>query len=150
MDESASPQSCYATPAPLGPEEVRAKVAATAAARGESLTAVSEALGRNPAYLQQYIKRRSPKVLPEDARLALALSRYAWDCVPPHYQHDRLDDAICDARDRTTGKSPEIAQDAAGPVPGMSGAAREARQSALLRVLHRRTSRLVTRGRALK
>ena len=72
MDESASPQSCYATPAPLEPEEVRAKVTATAIARGESLEQLSEIIGCEPAYLRQYVEHRSPSSLPEDVRLALA------------------------------------------------------------------------------
>ena len=86
MKQSKAPKSCYATPAPLGPEEVRAKVAATAAIRGESLASLSEAIGRNPAYLHQFIERRSPKVLPEDVRLALA-------------QHWRMDERELGARD---------------------------------------------------
>lgn len=86
MKQSRAPKSCYAIPAPLGPDEVRAKVAATAAARDETLVSISETLGRNPSYLQQYMERRSPKVLPEEVRLALA-------------KHWRMDERELGARD---------------------------------------------------
>ena len=39
---------------------------------GEDYSAVSRLLGRNPAYIQQYIKRGSPRRLSEDDRLRLA------------------------------------------------------------------------------
>jgi len=50
----------------------RAALAALAAARGDSLAALSAMLGRNAAYLQQYVKRGSPRRLAEDDRRALA------------------------------------------------------------------------------
>lgn len=50
----------------------RATLATLAAARGDSLAALSAMLGRNPAYLQQYVKRGSPRRLAEDDRRALS------------------------------------------------------------------------------
>ena len=50
----------------------RAALAALAATRGDSLAALSAMLGRNAAYLQQYVKRGSPRRLAEDDRRALA------------------------------------------------------------------------------
>ncbi len=43
-----------------------------AAARGDSLVALSAMLGRNQAYLQQWVRRGSPRVLTERDRRALA------------------------------------------------------------------------------
>jgi hypothetical protein len=46
---------------------------ATIKNRGMTLRSASKAIGRNDAYLQQFVgKKRSPEVLPEDARHALA------------------------------------------------------------------------------
>lgn len=64
----------------------RANLARLAKDRGESLAALSRMLGRNPAYLQQYIERGSPKVLPEDLRLMLAM-------------HLRVDERVLGARE---------------------------------------------------
>ena len=50
----------------------RAALARFAAARGDSLAALSAMLGRNAAYLQQYVKRGSPRRLAEDDRRLLA------------------------------------------------------------------------------
>ena len=50
----------------------RAALVAAAAMRGETLAALSRWLGRNAAYLQQYVKRGSPRVLPERERRRLA------------------------------------------------------------------------------
>lgn len=50
----------------------RAALAAVAAARGESLAALSRLIGRNAAYLQQYVQRGSPRVLGEADRRVLA------------------------------------------------------------------------------
>ncbi len=52
--------------------DARATLARLAAERGEDLAALSRLIGRNPAYVQQYIKRGSPKRLAEDDRRALA------------------------------------------------------------------------------
>ncbi len=54
------------------PNEVRATIQRVAAERGESLLSLSVALGKNEAYLQQFIKRGTPKRLPEEERLKLA------------------------------------------------------------------------------
>jgi repressor LexA len=43
-----------------------------ALARGASLSALSRMLGRNVAYLQQYVRRGTPRVLPERERRVLA------------------------------------------------------------------------------
>lgn len=50
----------------------RAALAAAAAARGESLAALSRMLGRNAAYLQQFVMRGTPRRLDERDRRALA------------------------------------------------------------------------------
>jgi len=50
----------------------RAALVAAAEARGETLAGLSRWLGRNAAYLQQYVKRRTPRVLPERERRQLA------------------------------------------------------------------------------
>ena len=42
------------------------------AERGESCAALSRMLGRNASYLQQYLRRGSPRVLPERDRAMLA------------------------------------------------------------------------------
>jgi phage repressor protein C with HTH and peptisase S24 domain len=54
------------------PEQQRAALAALAAERGETLAALSRLLGRNPAYLQQYLERGSPRMLREEDREKLA------------------------------------------------------------------------------
>lgn len=43
-----------------------------AADRGHSLASLSRFVGKNDAYLQQFIMRGSPRRLPEDIRLKLA------------------------------------------------------------------------------
>lgn len=53
-------------------EDPRAVLTAAVAARGDSLAALSAMLGRNPAYLQQYVVRGSPKRLGEEDRRRLA------------------------------------------------------------------------------
>lgn len=50
----------------------RAALAAIVAARGESLAALSRMIGRNDAYLQQFVTRGSPRVLAEEDRGLLA------------------------------------------------------------------------------
>lgn len=54
------------------PAQVRATLASLIEASGESLTTLSRIAGRNAAYLQQFFERGTPRLLPEDARLALA------------------------------------------------------------------------------
>ncbi len=50
----------------------RATLAALAATRGDSLAALSALLGRNAAYLQQFVRRGSPRMLAERDRQVLA------------------------------------------------------------------------------
>jgi repressor LexA len=52
--------------------DVRETVAAMAEEAGASLAALSRMIGRNPAYLQQFVQRGSPKRLDEQARARLA------------------------------------------------------------------------------
>lgn len=52
--------------------DARATIAAMAEARGASLAALSRVIGRNPAYLQQFVQRGTPKRLDEAARAKLA------------------------------------------------------------------------------
>jgi phage repressor protein C with HTH and peptisase S24 domain len=53
-------------------DPVRLKVLTLLQERGSDLRKASLAMGRNAAYMHQYIHRRSPKVLSEDDRVALA------------------------------------------------------------------------------
>lgn len=50
----------------------RARLLELAQARGVSLAALSELLGRNPSYLQQFIRKGSPRKLEEQDRAKLA------------------------------------------------------------------------------
>lgn len=52
----------------------RAVVQREVDAQGTSLHALSCKIGRNPAYLQQWIQRGTPKRLPEKERLHLAMA----------------------------------------------------------------------------
>lgn len=56
----------------LGDVEARAALAALIADRGSDCAALSRLLGRNPAYVQQYLKRGSPRRLAEGDRRLLA------------------------------------------------------------------------------
>ena len=53
-------------------DPVRLKVLAVLKDRGSDLRKASLAMGRNAAYIHQYVYRGSPKVLSEDDRIALA------------------------------------------------------------------------------
>lgn len=53
-------------------DAARQMISALSMRHGESLAALSRLIGRNPAYLQQFVRRGSPRRLPEDERLALA------------------------------------------------------------------------------
>lgn len=65
----------YAKPMPcVDPIAARANLLQHVEQQGLSLAALSKAAGKNPAYLQQFIERGSPKVLPEDVRLRLAMA----------------------------------------------------------------------------
>ena len=56
------------------PVAVRTNLLHHADRQGRSLAALSKAAGKNAPYLQQFIERGSPKVLPEDVRLKLAMT----------------------------------------------------------------------------
>lgn len=66
--------------------DVAALVDRLAQERGESLAALSVRIGRNSAYLQQFIKRGTPRQLGERERLRLA-------------QHWNIDERRLGARD---------------------------------------------------
>ncbi|MCK8456984.1 S24 family peptidase [Sphingomonas faeni] len=72
----------------------RRALATLAAARGDSLAALSAMLGRNPAYLQQYVRRGSPKLLGErDRRLLsdyLGVSEAILGAPPEHAAEFRV------------------------------------------------------------
>ena len=52
-----------------------------AAERGESLASLSALIGRNAAYLQQFVTRGSPKRLADDHRLHLAKFFNVDECL---------------------------------------------------------------------
>ncbi|TKD51747.1 S24 family peptidase [Sphingomonas baiyangensis] len=54
------------------PPDPRTALAAAAAAQGVSLMRLSRVIGRNDAYVQQYVARGSPRVLPERERRLIA------------------------------------------------------------------------------
>jgi hypothetical protein len=56
----------------LEPDPVRALLTRLARAKGKSLRALSKAIGRNPTYLQQFLRLHVPEALPEQVRTALA------------------------------------------------------------------------------
>ena len=51
---------------------VRRRIQALLKREAATLAQVSRAIGRNHAYLQQFMRRGTPKTLPEDVRIALA------------------------------------------------------------------------------
>jgi len=53
-------------------DAVRTTLLSAARESGESLASLSASLGKNPAYLQQFVRRGSPRKLPEDIRFGLA------------------------------------------------------------------------------
>ena len=59
---------------PIGnpPEGPRARLLELSQGRGVSLSSLSEMLGRNPSYLQQFIRKGSPRKLEEGDRATLA------------------------------------------------------------------------------
>jgi len=57
---------------PATPEQVRATLRGLAEHYSESLAGLSRLVGRNQAYLQQFLERGVPQRLPEDVRLRLA------------------------------------------------------------------------------
>lgn len=67
-----SRKNSYGTFTIVEPDDPRATVRSLAQARGVSLTALSLMLGRNAAYLQQFVTRGSPRRLATDDRRRLA------------------------------------------------------------------------------
>lgn len=67
----------------------RLRLTMLVADRGASLAELSRMIGRNAAYLQQYVERGTPRRLGEDDRLALA-------------QHFRVDERELGAREPWT------------------------------------------------
>jgi phage repressor protein C with HTH and peptisase S24 domain len=59
-------------PNPDIPEGPRKRLLDLAQERGASLAGLSEQIGRNPSYLQQFIRKGSPRKLEEDDRRTLA------------------------------------------------------------------------------
>lgn len=55
------------------PATIHARIEQRAAERGETLESLSRLIGRNRAYLQQFIRRGTPRRLPEEERLRLAM-----------------------------------------------------------------------------
>ncbi|RJF90697.1 S24 family peptidase [Sphingomonas cavernae] len=56
----------------MDPAEIRANLEGVIRDRGEDFASLSRMIGRNPAYIQQFIKRGVPKKLDEDDRRLLA------------------------------------------------------------------------------
>lgn len=74
------------------PDPVREFLRAKLAERGLTMADVSHRIGKNRAYLQQFLERNTPRVLPEDIRESLAVilnvspddlrGRTPWDIRP--------------------------------------------------------------------
>jgi hypothetical protein len=84
----------------MAPGDPRTTLIDLAAAGGTSLAALSRMLGRNPAYIQQYVRRRSPRVL-EEADIAALARFFGVDPVrlgavaaAPWWRVPRLDVAV--------------------------------------------------------
>jgi len=71
-------------------EDPRALLERLIAERGEDYAGLSRLIGRNPAYVQQYINRGSPRRLAEDDRRTLA-------------RYFRIDEALLGAPERDEG-----------------------------------------------
>lgn len=65
----------------MAPDDSRAALAATAAEQGISLARLSRLIGRNEAYLHQYVTRGSPRRLAEDDRRRLAAALGVGEAV---------------------------------------------------------------------
>ena len=81
---------------------VRRRIQALLKRDAVTLAEVSRAIGRNHAYLQQFMRRGTPKTLPEEVRIALAryLDVDELELRPPHDDEfaDRRDDGKRDQR----------------------------------------------------
>lgn len=91
-------------------DDARQALDALIHAHGEDYSAVSRLLGRNPAYIQQYIKRGSPRRLSEEDRLRLA----AYFRVPEEKLGGRSGDNAAQPRGLFTVPRVEIGA-SAGP-----------------------------------
>lgn len=65
---------------PPSPDEIRTLIKRLAPERGETLASLSSMIGRNVAYLQQFVERGTPRQLPEDIRLKLAYYLNVDEC----------------------------------------------------------------------
>lgn len=72
-----------------GPDPVRARLEELIDERGTDFATLSVMLGRNAAYMQQFMRRGTPKRLDEDDRLRLA-------------QHFQIDECELGAREPWT------------------------------------------------
>ena len=72
MDSRIETQQGSGSPADPPLDPARARLVALAAERGVSLSALSALLGRNAAYLQQFVRKGSPRKLEENDRRTLA------------------------------------------------------------------------------
>jgi hypothetical protein len=93
----------------MAPDDPRTALIDLAAAGGTSLTSLSRMLGRNPAYIQQYVRRRSPRVLEEEDIAALARFfgvdpvRLGATASPSWWRVPRLDVAVSAGPGALTG-----------------------------------------------
>lgn len=72
MDSRIETQQAPGSPSEPAMDPARARLVALAAERGVSLSALSGLLGRNAAYLQQFVRKGSPRKLEENDRRTLA------------------------------------------------------------------------------
>lgn len=70
---SPAPDPDRAVGRPLPHDDVRHRLKALIAERGEDYAGLSRFLGRNPSYIQQYLTRGTPRRLAEEDRRRLAL-----------------------------------------------------------------------------
>ena len=98
---------------PISPVAKRLEDAAKRA--DKSLKDLSLAAGRNHAYLQQFVKRGTPRVLPEDVRVTLAVE---LDADPD----DFLDHSVKPTAPRIPGvtTASKLGRQKAGPRSGAS------------------------------
>lgn len=75
----------------MAPSDPRARLLALAEARGVSLAGLSGLIGRNPTYLQQFVRKGSPRKLEEQDRRKLAEFLGADEAelgAPEYFSHD--------------------------------------------------------------
>ncbi len=80
----------------MAEEDARSALARLIDARGEDYAGLSRLIGRNPAYVQQYIKRGTPRRLAEDDRRMLARYFGVEEAVlgAPPAEPDRADGLV--------------------------------------------------------